>query len=180
MRGPVDLSRELLGAEVLHEIVHLRRRIDDAVELPEVLDVPESSCLAVRLYDAGAGLLAALVPAGTVPATSALARAAGARAVRLTDPARVSAVTDCHPALVPPIGLPAAVRVVADAALARQEVVYTPTGDGSTALKIRALDLLSLTGAVVARLVEPGAEPAAAAHVAGSWREGPVGAHARR
>ena len=157
MRGPVDLRRELLDAEVLHEIVHLRRRIDDAVELPEVLEVPPSACLAVRLYDAGSGLLAALVPAGSMPASSAVARAAGVRAVRLAGPDRVSAVTDCHPALVPPVGLPAAVRTVADAGLADEEVVYTATGDGSTALKIRALDLLSLTGAVVAPLVEPGA-----------------------
>jgi prolyl-tRNA editing enzyme YbaK/EbsC (Cys-tRNA(Pro) deacylase) len=157
LRGPIDLSRELLEADVLHEIVHLRRRIDDAVELPDVLDVPPEECFAVRLYDSDAGLLAALVPAESLPATTALANAVRCRIVRPIDPGRVSAVTDYHPLLVSPIGLPRDVRTVADATLALQDVVYTPTGDGSTALKIRAHDLLDLTGADVADLVEPGA-----------------------
>ena len=156
MRGPLDLSRGLLEADVLHEIVHLRRRIDDALELPDVLGVPAHSCLAVRLYDTDRGLLAALLPTGTLPATAALANAAAARTIRLTPPGRVSAVTDYHPALVPPIGLPPDVLVVADETLTGEEVVFTATGDGSTALKIRSHDLLALTGAVLAPLVEPG------------------------
>lgn len=156
MRGPLDLSRDLLEAEVLHEIVHLRRRIDDATELPDVLDVPAHTCLAVRLYDTDRGAVAAMLPAGVVPATTALADAAGARTIRATVPGRVSALTDYHPGLVPPVGLPADLRVVADEALKGEEVVFTATGDGSTALKIRALDLLDLTGATLAPLVEPG------------------------
>lgn len=175
MRGPVDLTQALLGADVLHEIVHLRRRIDDALELPDVLDVPESACLTVRLYDADSGLVAALVPAGRLPATGALAAAAGSQTIRATPPGRVSTVTDCHPALVPPVGLPPEVTTVADLALRDQEVVYAATGDGSTALKIRTADLLAVTGAVVAPLVEPGA---ALRPVAATWRSEPVGAYA--
>ena len=168
MRGPVDLTRELLGADVLHEIVHLRRRIDDAGELPEVLGVPEASCLAVRLYAADDGLLAALVPAGTVPSTGALATAARARSVRVADPERVISATDCHPALVPPVGLPSSVLTVADAGLRDQEVVFAPTGDGSTALKMRTADLLAFSGALVVPLVEPGAVDLRPAEAA--WR----------
>ncbi len=156
MRGPLDLSRELLEAEVMHEFVHLRRRIDNATELPDVLGVAATSCLAVRLFDSDVGLVAAFVPAHGAVATTALAQAAGARAIRPTAPARVSAVTDCHPSLVTPVGLPRDVRAVADSVLRDQEVVYTATGDGSTALKIRSADLLALTGAALAILVEPG------------------------
>lgn len=155
MRGPLDVSRELLQAEVLHEIVHLPRRIDDVAELPEVLGVPRTACVAVRLYVAGR-LVATLVPAGAVPTTAALTGSALSRWIEpLSDPARVSALTDCHPALVPPVGLPSEAWVVADTALAGHEVVFTPTGDGSTALKIRSDDLLAFTGAVTARLVDP-------------------------
>jgi prolyl-tRNA editing enzyme YbaK/EbsC (Cys-tRNA(Pro) deacylase) len=179
VRGPLDLTRELLSAEVLHEIVHLRRRIDDAVELPDVLGVPVSSCLAVRLYDASGLVLAAFLPPGAVAATTALARACGAPVVQALPPGRVSAVTDCHPSLVPPVGLPASVAVVADAFLGDQEVVFTPTGDGSTALKIRAADLLALTGATIAPLVEPGTYDVA--HGAGGgWRADPYAHLARR
>ena len=181
MRGPLDLSRELLQAETPHEIVHLRRRIDDAAELPDVLDVTRAACVAVRLYDAE-WPVAALLPAGTVAATTAVARAAAARWLRpITDSARVCALTDSHPFLVPPIGLPRDTLVVADAALRAQEVVFTATGDGSTALKIRSDDLLALTRAVVAQLVEPGAlidDPARAAELA--WRDTRTGASTPR
>ena len=176
MRGPLDLSRELLAADVLHEIVHLRRRIDDVIELPDVLGVPPTAVLAVRLYDAGPRLLAALVPAGVVPATTALARAAGTTGRLVpTAPHRVIAVTDYNPSLLPPVGLPPDVRALADAALRDQEVVYTATGDGSTALKIRGADLLALTGAAVARLVEPGlVVDVLPRHAEDVWRDQPV------
>jgi prolyl-tRNA editing enzyme YbaK/EbsC (Cys-tRNA(Pro) deacylase) len=161
MRGPLDVTRELIAADVLHEIVHLRRRIDDVTELPEVLGLPGTSCVAVRLYDAGdllAGelLVAALLPADAAAATTALAAAAGVSTVRRAGPATVSAATDYVASLVCPVGLPAGVRAVAHSGLAAQEVVYTATGDGSTALKIRTADLLALTGAAVASIVEPG------------------------
>jgi len=137
--------------------VHLRRRIDDAAELPDVLGVPSEACLAVRLYDSGDGLVAALVPAGSVAATSALAEAVKAQHVRPLRPHQVSAATDFHATLVPPVCLPRDVTVVADSAFGAQDVVYAPTGDGSTALKVRVSDLLALTGGQVAGLVEPGA-----------------------
>lgn len=171
MRGPIDVTRDLLAADVPHEIVHLRRRIDDAAELPEVLGLPSRSCLAVRLYDDDTRLLAALVTADRTAASTALARAAGTRGVRPTPPDRVSAVTDSHPSLVAPVGLPADLLVLADTGLREQEVVYAPTGDGSTALKIRAADLLAVTGARVAPLVEPGADIDLTRQAAeGAWR----------
>lgn len=157
MRGPLDLTHELIAADVVHEIVHLRRRIDDARELPEVLGLPATTCLAVRVYDTGTGLAAALLPAHAIPATTALAAALGSRTLRLLPPDQVSAVTDFHPLLVPPLCLPESIRLVADLALTDQEVVYTATGDGGTALKLRTADLLKLTGAAFAPLVEPGA-----------------------
>lgn len=182
MRGPLDLSRELLQAEVVHEFVHLHRRIDDAVELPDVLGVPGTSCVGVRFYVADTCTVAALVPAGAVPATTAVARAARVPRLRaLSDPAKVCALTDCHPNLVPPVGLPRDLRLVADIALRDTEVLFAPTGDGSTALKIRSDDLLALTGAAVAALVEPGAvagEPSRAAELA--WRDDRVPVHTLR
>jgi prolyl-tRNA editing enzyme YbaK/EbsC (Cys-tRNA(Pro) deacylase) len=150
------VSRELIQAEVPHEIVHLRRSIDDAVELPDVLGVHPAACVAVHLYDTDAGLVAALVPAHCAVATTALARAARVRAIRALEPHEVSAVTDYQPSLVAPVGLPAGARTVADSGLRTPPVVYAPTGDGGTALKIRTGDLLALTGAEVFALVEPG------------------------
>ncbi|MDQ1713773.1 MAG: Cys-tRNA(Pro)/Cys-tRNA(Cys) deacylase [Frankiaceae bacterium] len=183
MRGPLDITRELLAAEILHEIVHLPRRIDSAADLPAVLGLPPASCLAVRLFDADDTLVAALLPANATPATSAIARAMRARAVRPTRPDRVSAITDYHPSLVCPVGLPTEVRTVADTLVRDQEVVFAATGDGSTALQIRTADLLSLVGGTVADLVEPGAASPAARHVdETAWRSAPMvaGAMLRR
>lgn len=174
MRGLLDITRELLGADVPHEVVHLRRRIDDAGELPEVLDLPAARCVVVRLYDADGALAAALAPADRAVATAALAKALGARTVRPTAHARVSAATDFHPSLVPPVGLPDDVRVVADTALARLPVVYTATGDGSTALKVRTGDLLALVRATVAPLVEPGGTLDLTRTPAEEWRGTPL------
>jgi prolyl-tRNA editing enzyme YbaK/EbsC (Cys-tRNA(Pro) deacylase) len=160
LRGPIDVTQALLEAGVAHEIVHLRRRIDDASELPDVLGLPASACLAVRLYETelagNARLVAALVPADRAPATSAVARAAGVRRLRRPDAARVSALTEFHPSLVPPFCLPEGVVTVADRALGGAEVLVTPTGDGGTALKVHREDLLAFTGATLAELVEPG------------------------
>lgn len=164
VRGPLDLSRELIQAEVPHEFVHLRRRIDDAAELPDVLGVRPAACVAVRLYDTEAGLVAALVPAHCAVATTALARAVDASTIRALAPHEVSAATDYHPSLVAPVGLPAGVRTVADTGLRIPPVVYAPTGDGGTALKLRTGDLLALTGATLAALVEPGGVVELAVH----------------
>ena len=174
MRGPIDVTQALLEAGLAHEVVHLRRRIDDAAELPEVLGLPSHACLAVRLYESDSGVVAALIPADRRAATTALARAAGVRRLRAPGPDRVSELTEFHPALVPPFCLPDGVIRVADRSLRDAEVLVTPTGDGSTALKVHTGDLLEYTGARVADLVEPGVvvdvsrrqfEPAAAA-----WR----------
>jgi prolyl-tRNA editing enzyme YbaK/EbsC (Cys-tRNA(Pro) deacylase) len=178
MRGPLDVTRELLAAEILHEIVHLPRRIDDAAELPLVLGLPAGYCVAVRLFDADDDLVAVLLPADTVPSTAAVARAARARQVRLTRPERVSSVTDYHPSLVCPVGLPAEVRTIADRSLRDHEVVFTATGDGSTALKIRTEDLLTLAAGTLAPLTEPGAAMLGSHADEAAWRSAPIGAGA--
>jgi prolyl-tRNA editing enzyme YbaK/EbsC (Cys-tRNA(Pro) deacylase) len=178
MRGPLDITRELLAAEILHEIVHLPRRIDDAAELPLVLGLPTGYCIAVRLFDADDDLVAVLLPADTLASTGAVARAARARQVRPTRPERVSAVTDYHPSLVCPVGLPTEVRTIADRSLRDQEVVYTATGDGSTALKIRSQDLLSLVGGTLAALTEQGSAMLGTHADEAAWRTAPIGAGA--
>jgi prolyl-tRNA editing enzyme YbaK/EbsC (Cys-tRNA(Pro) deacylase) len=142
---------------VAHEVVHLRRRIDDAAELPEVLGVAPETCLAVRLYGIDDdALLAALIPADRTAATTALARVARVRRVEHLPPARVSALTEFHPSLVPPFCLPDGVRTVADRSLRSGELLYTTTGDGSTALKVLTEDLFGLARPAVGDLVEPG------------------------
>ncbi|HEV2888853.1 MAG TPA: YbaK/EbsC family protein [Frankiaceae bacterium] len=181
MRGPIDVTQALLEAGVAHEVVHLRRRIDDAAELPDVLGLPSAACVAVRVYEAGDRLVAALLPADRAAATTALARAARVRALREPPPGRVSELTDFHPSLVPPFCLPADVVAVADRMLRGPEVLFTATGDGATALKVHGEDLLAFTRATVADLVEPGVVLDVTRRLdADGWRAGAPSAAALR
>ena len=159
MLGPSDVRRELLAAELPHEFVRLPRRIASADELPDVLDQPASSCVVVRVYETDRGRRAVLVPAGTMPDPVALARATGARVIGLASATGTSLCTDFTATLVAPVCLPRDLPVLADASLARSDVVYTATGDGGTALRIRPVDLLLHTSARVDALTSPGLVP---------------------
>ena len=103
-----------------------------------------------------------LVPAGRVPAPSALLDALGARSVRPARPEQVNAATDSAAGLVCPVGLPADVEVVADAALRSSPTSYCALGEGGVALGIRTVDLLELLGAPTAVLTDGGSATAAA------------------
>ena len=179
MRGALDVHRELLARGVPHEMVRLRRPVLSADDLPASLDLPARSCVAVRCYVAGdcpdaatpatratavttvtpgadgatgGRWVAAMVHAGVVPDPVALLDAVGARSLRAATGAEVNAVTDSAAGLVSPVGLPAEVALLADAALGEAEVLYCATGEGGVALGVRTHDLLRAVGPRVASL----------------------------
>ncbi len=174
MRGALDVHRELLTRGVPHEMVRLRRPVLSADDLPASLDLPSTSCVAVRCYIAerradhrgdrgadrfttgeapvGERLVAAMVHAGVVPDPAALLDAVGARALRAATASEVNAVTDSAAGLVSPVGLPASVTLLADAALGEAEVLYCATGEGGVALGVRTRDLLVAVAPRVASL----------------------------
>lgn len=156
--GAADVHRALLGRDVAHEVVRLRRPVSSADDLPAALGLPAARCVAVRCYVAdrpggaapGSGpVVAVLVHAGEVPDPVALLDALGARSVRAATAAEVNAATDCAVGLVSPAALSPDVQVLADAALAdgAHDVVYTAAAEGGVALGIRAVDLLATAGA---------------------------------
>lgn len=142
MKGPLDLSRDLLAADVTHEFVRLPRRIVAAEELPAVLGVGGESCVVVHVFEADARPVAVALPAGFAASTSALVRALGVDDLVLAPPMVTNAATDFTAGLVAPIGLPEDLELLVDASLGTQQVLYTATGDGGTALKIPGPDLL--------------------------------------
>lgn len=162
MRGPVQVHQELLEAQVAHEIVQLPRVVQGADEVPEVLELPPSSCAAVRVYAqparSGAGgpgtpsaagaLVAVVVPAGTWPDEHTLAGVVGRRVRPATDD-EINAATDYAAALVCPVGLPADLQVIVDGALCAPDVIYLPAGDSGTALGIHSRDLVTVARALV-------------------------------
>lgn len=152
MKGPLDITRELLNHGVPHEVVHLPRRIESAHELAEALGLPAAACVVVTVYDSDAGPGAVAHLSGATLNVGAVARALGARTVLVADATAASLATDFTAALVPPVALPPDLPFVMDAAIGGTEVVYTATGDPGTALKVHGGDLLRVTRARVAAL----------------------------
>lgn len=156
MLDALDVHRALLAREVPHEVVRLPRLVLSADEIPEVMGLPASRCVAVRLYLADDDKpVAVIVRAGELPHPGAVLAAAGARSLRAARPEVVNAITDFAAPLVCPVLLPESVIVLADTCVGHTDVVYAPTGDGGTALGIASRWLLTSSRASVAELCSP-------------------------
>jgi prolyl-tRNA editing enzyme YbaK/EbsC (Cys-tRNA(Pro) deacylase) len=152
MKGALDVHRELLSRDVPHEIIRLPRVALQADELPEVLGIEADQCMTVRVYVADEQMFAVGLQSGRSPELDALLRATGARTVRPATAQEVNEATDYAAGLVAPLLLPAEVPLFVDAAVGRNDVVYTATGDTGTALCIATAQLLVTSRALVADL----------------------------
>ncbi|KAB2344670.1 aminoacyl-tRNA deacylase [Actinomadura rudentiformis] len=157
MKDALTIHRALLERETLHEIVRLPAAIAHADELPRSLGLPAGRCLVTRVYacnDVHRGsrfLVGVIVPAGVRPPAERVRLAVGARLIRPARPDLVNTVTEYAAGLVCPLLLPESMPLLIDeetvGELPVDDVVYTATGEASTALGIRALDLFALSGA---------------------------------
>jgi prolyl-tRNA editing enzyme YbaK/EbsC (Cys-tRNA(Pro) deacylase) len=154
MKDALAIHRALLEWETVHEIVRLPVAMADADELPKALGLPADRCLVTRVYscdDARRGrrfLTGVVVPAGRRPAAEAVRLTVGARSVRPAHADVVNAVTEYAAGLVCPLLLPDSMPLLIDHRLVERipddDVVYTATGEASTALGIRAGSLYAL------------------------------------
>ncbi len=149
VKGAVDIHRALLACDVPHEIVRLPRVVLSADEIPDVLGLPRTRCVATRMYEADERLVGVVVRAGEVPHPDAVLAATGACSLRAASADTVNRVTDYAASLVSPLLLPPEVPVFADACLADVDVVYAPTGEGGTVVGIPLTALLVTAGARV-------------------------------
>src|SRR3954452_8798774 len=155
MLDALDVHRALLAREVPHEVVRLPRMVLSADEIPDVLDLPASRCVAVRLYLADDQPVAVIVRAGELPHPGAVLAALGARTLRAARADLVNQITDYAAPLVCPVLLPESMPVLADSCVGHTDVIYAPTGDGGTALGIASRWLLTASRASVAELCPP-------------------------
>ncbi|MFC4054556.1 YbaK/EbsC family protein [Actinomadura syzygii] len=168
MKDALAIHRALLEWETVHEIVRLPSALANADELPAVLGLPAARCLVTRVYacdDVRPGhrfLAGVIVRAGERPSPEAVRLAAGARAVRPAHDDVVNAVTEYAANLVCPLLLPDDMLLLIDQhivdAVPEDDVVYTATGEPSTALGIRARTLHTLCQAKPADLRLPSSE----------------------
>ena len=165
MKDVLTIHRALLEWEAVHEIVRLPIALAHADELPKALGLPADRCLVTRVYDCegvyggGRFLAGVIVPAGERPPLEAVGATLGARTVRPASADIVNAVTEYAAGLVCPLLLPETMPVFIDQrvmdALPADDVIYTATGEASTALGIRGRTLFALSHAKPADLSIP-------------------------
>ncbi|TDD73253.1 aminoacyl-tRNA deacylase [Actinomadura rubrisoli] len=165
MKDALAIHRALLEWEAVHEIVRLPIAIADADELPKALGLPADRCLVTRVYacndvfGTGRFLAGVIVPAGARPPTEAVRLAVGARNIRPARADLVNAVTEYAAGLVCPLLLPSSMPLLIDRravdGLPGDDVVYTATGEASTALGIRGRTLYALSQAKPVDLLSP-------------------------
>lgn len=165
MKDALTIHRALLEWEAVHEIVRLPVALAHADELPRALGLPPERCLVTRVYSCdgvyrGRRFLAGvIVPAGERPSMEAVRLTIGAETVHPAHADVVNAVTEYAAGLVCPLLLPDDMPLLIDQrvidALPADDVVYTATGEASTALGIRGRTLYALSHAKPADLSAP-------------------------
>ncbi|TDD68133.1 hypothetical protein E1293_37335 [Actinomadura darangshiensis] len=170
MKDALAIHRALLEWEAVHEIVRLPVAMAHADELPKALGLPAERCLVTRVYACdsvrrGPRFLAGVIlPAGVRPPAEAVRLSVGARTVRPANANVVNAVTEYAAGLVCPLLLPDSMPLLIDHRLVdglpADDVVYTATGEASTALGIRAGSLYALCHAKPVDLAAPPSSPA--------------------
>jgi len=156
MNDVLTLHRMLLENDIRHEIVQLPRTITSADQLPAILALPASRCIAVRVYEVDDQHAAVIVQPDRVLPVRVIQEITGGRRVRAAGEDTISSVTGYTAGLAAPLGLPAGIPVYVDQAVADnaddETVVYTATGESGTALGIGLLDLLACCAAKPAAL----------------------------
>jgi Cys-tRNA(Pro) deacylase len=145
VRSCDDVHDELAAKNIPHEILQMPSSSRTAQLAAEALGVDVGIVVKSLLFvlDDDRPVLALVTGDATVT-VDALARATGARQVRLARSREVREYTGFDPGAVSPCALATDVPVVADPGVFVPEVVYCGGGTTATMLKIRSADLAAL------------------------------------
>jgi Cys-tRNA(Pro)/Cys-tRNA(Cys) deacylase len=121
----------------------------------QAIDVPEDQILKTLLFVADSDEFVVAIASGTRRIDRGrLARAAKMRKPRPAVPADVIAVTGYPAGGVAPLGLPAALPVIVDAAAAELSFAYGGGGQESLLLRVQISDVIRCNNALVADITE--------------------------
>jgi prolyl-tRNA editing enzyme YbaK/EbsC (Cys-tRNA(Pro) deacylase) len=153
MRTSVDVHNHLVDRDVRHELLPVRGRLRSAERIAGVLGLPPEIVGKVAVFESDRGPVAAVVQSDREADPERVRRAVRATRIRAATPSRASQLSEYLSEAIPPVGLPAAFRVVLDRDLASQEVLYFAGGEATAILKIRAEDLAPAAEARVAPIL---------------------------
>ena len=119
------------------------------------IGVPEDHVLKTLVFIGASGEFVVAIANGTNRIDrSLLARASGTRKPRPATPDDILALTGYPVGGVAPVGLPASVPVIVDAATAALDIAYGGGGDEHLLLRIRVSDVIQCNNAVIASITE--------------------------
>ncbi len=152
MRSSVDVHNCLLADEVPHELSQLPGPLRDLAAAPAVLGLPASTVARPTVLTDRAGVVLVLAPADLDVNITYVAELLGREDLRPLALDRAPGLTGYLLPFVPPVALECPATLVVDEQLAHEDVVYAAAGEPGVILKVRAVDLVKVTGAVVSRV----------------------------
>ncbi|HEX9343187.1 MAG TPA: YbaK/EbsC family protein [Actinomycetota bacterium] len=152
MRSSIDVHNHLLADDVLHELPQLPGPLRDLAAAPAVLGLPPAAVGRSTVFADQRGVVVAVAPADLEVDPAALREVTGRRELEPLAADQAPGLTGYLLPFVPPVALECPAVVVVDEVVARQDVVYTAAGEPGVILKVRGVDLIKATSAVVTRV----------------------------
>lgn len=148
------VQEALQRAHVDFELIE-HRRTETAGDEAEAVGVPREEVAKTVVVATRDGYIRAVVPASTRLDLRKVRELLGDDDARLaTEPELVYAYPEYELGAVPPFGTPSGDRVLVDRRLAEREDVVLEAGSHRESLRLRARDLVDLSGANIADIAE--------------------------
>lgn len=150
-----DRVRAYLEAHGLEDgIIEFEQSTKSAQEAADALGCELGQVVKSLVLVSGGKPVLALVAGDRRASASAIGGFLGGGRARFADEATVLATTGYAVGGVSPFDLPHGLPVLADASLARFDVVYPAAGTSSSMVRMRLAEMLELSGATVAEISE--------------------------
>jgi Cys-tRNA(Pro)/Cys-tRNA(Cys) deacylase len=149
VRSSIDVHNHLLADDIPHELSQLSGALRDLSAAPAVLGLDAVTVAKPTVLADGDDVVLVLAPAEQNVDVALVSELLGRAALHPIEPDEAPGLTGYLLPFVPPVALECPATVVLDEQLAHQDVVYTAAGEPGVILKVRGVDLVKVTSAVV-------------------------------
>jgi len=149
VRSSIEVHNNLLADDIPHELSQLSGPLRDLSAAPAVLGLPADAVARPTVLTDQDGVVVILAPADRTVDLRQVAELLGRERLRPVEPDESPGLTGYLLQFVPPVALESPVTVVLDERIAHQDVVYTAAGEPGVILKVRGVDLVKVTSALV-------------------------------
>ncbi len=149
MRSSIDVHNHLLADDIPHEVSQLSGPLRDLSAAPAVLGLDAVTVARPTVLADRDGVVLILAPAELEVDVAQVAELLGRGELHPIEPDEAPGLTGYLLPFVPPVALESPTTVVLDEQVAHQDVVYTTAGEPGVILKVRGVDLVKVTSAVV-------------------------------